>query len=46
MSRLGWLLPPHSDVMAILRSQAATTVEGMDAFVAWAKGEAARPSPA
>jgi uncharacterized protein len=38
MTRLGWLLPPNHDVLSILRSQAATTVEGMDAFVAWAKG--------
>lgn len=42
MSRLGWLLPEHSDVLAILRSQAATTVEGMDAFLAWAQGEPSR----
>ncbi|MGH2513643.1 MAG: DUF47 domain-containing protein [Candidatus Limnocylindrales bacterium] len=39
MSRLGWLLPPKSDVLGILRLQASTTVEGMDALVAWAGGD-------
>jgi hypothetical protein len=41
MSRLGWLLPADHDVLTILRTQAATTVEGMDAFVAWAQGDPA-----
>ena len=31
---------------AMLRAQAAITVEGMDALVAWARGDAAAPRPA
>ncbi len=39
MTRLGWLLPADSDVLGILRLQATTTLEGMDALVAWASGD-------
>src|ERR1700690_2177784 len=39
MTKLGWLLPAESDVLAILRVQATTTVEGMEALVAWARGD-------
>lgn len=35
-----WLLPEAPDVLRMLRDQAAVTVEGMDALVAWASGEA------
>jgi uncharacterized protein Yka (UPF0111/DUF47 family) len=34
-----WLLPEAPDVLRMLRDQAAVTVEGMDALVAWASGE-------
>ncbi len=40
MTRLSWFLPPHSDVLGTLRIQAAATLEGMDALVAWAGGDA------
>ena len=36
-----WLLPEAPDVLGMLREQAAVTVEGMDALVAWASGEEA-----
>ena len=36
-----WLLPESPDVLGMLRRQAAVTVEGMQALVAWASGEPA-----
>jgi uncharacterized protein Yka (UPF0111/DUF47 family) len=36
-----WLLPESPDVLGMLRRQAAVTVEGMEALVAWATGEPA-----
>jgi uncharacterized protein Yka (UPF0111/DUF47 family) len=36
-----WFMPEVPDVLAMLRRQAAVTVEGMDALVAWTLGEAA-----
>jgi uncharacterized protein Yka (UPF0111/DUF47 family) len=36
-----WLLPAAPDVLEMLRDQAVVTVEGMDALVAWAGGDAA-----
>ncbi len=41
MSTRRWFLPESPDVLGMLREQAAITVEGMDALVAWAHGEAA-----
>ena len=38
--RRRWFLPYTPDVLGLLRAQAAITVEGMDAFVAWAQGDA------
>ena len=38
--RKRWFLPHSPDLVGLLRAQAAVTVEGMDAFVAWAGGEA------
>ncbi len=35
-----WFLPRTADVLAMLRHQAAITVEGTDELVAWAKGDA------
>ena len=35
-----WFLPESPDVLAQLRRQAAITIEGLDAFVAWAGGDA------
>jgi uncharacterized protein len=34
-----WFLPESPDVLAQLRRQAAITIEGLDAFVAWAGGD-------
>jgi uncharacterized protein Yka (UPF0111/DUF47 family) len=36
-----WFLPQTPDVLGMLRDQTEITVEGMDALVAWAGGEAA-----
>ena len=35
-----WFLPDTPDVLGMLRSQTAITVEGMDELVAWAGGDA------
>jgi uncharacterized protein Yka (UPF0111/DUF47 family) len=35
-----WFLPDTPDVLGLLRRQIAVTIEGMDAFVAWAGGDA------
>jgi uncharacterized protein Yka (UPF0111/DUF47 family) len=34
-----WFLPENVDLLAMLRAQAAITVEGMDALVAWTDGD-------
>lgn len=36
-----WFLPETPDVLGLLRTQLAVTIEGMDAFEAWARGDAA-----
>jgi uncharacterized protein Yka (UPF0111/DUF47 family) len=36
-----WFLPETPDVLGLLRRQVAVTIEGMEAFVAWAGGEEA-----
>jgi uncharacterized protein Yka (UPF0111/DUF47 family) len=36
-----WFLPDVPDVLGLLGEQIAVTVEGMDAFAAWAAGDAA-----
>jgi uncharacterized protein Yka (UPF0111/DUF47 family) len=36
-----WFLPETPDVLGMLRDQMAVTIEGMDALVAWAGGDAA-----
>lgn len=41
MTRRHWFLPQTPDVLGMLRQQATITVEGMDALVAWAGGDAA-----
>ena len=41
MKRERWFLPETPDVVGLLRDQVAVTVEGMDAFAAWAAGDAA-----
>lgn len=38
--RRHWFLPDSRDLLEMLRSQAATTVEGMEALVVWAEGDA------
>jgi uncharacterized protein len=35
-----WFLPETPDVLGMLRAQAAVTIEGLEALVAWAAGEA------
>jgi uncharacterized protein len=41
MSRGRWFLPETADVLGLLRRQVAVTIEGLEAFVAWAAGDAA-----
>jgi uncharacterized protein len=36
-----WFLPETPDIVGLLRSQVAVTIDGADAFVAWAGGDAA-----
>jgi uncharacterized protein Yka (UPF0111/DUF47 family) len=36
-----WFLPETPDIVGLLRSQVEVTIEGADAFVAWAAGDAA-----
>ncbi len=36
-----WFLPEQPDIVALLRRQVAVTLEGLDAFAAWAGGDAA-----
>ena len=39
MSRGRWFLPETPDVLGLLRRQVAVTIEGVEAFVAWAAGD-------
>jgi len=41
MSRAHWFLPETPDVLGLLRGQVAVTIEGVDAFAAWAGGDTA-----
>ena len=41
MTSRRWFLPETPDVLRMLREQTAITVDGMDALVAWAGGDAA-----
>ena len=41
MTTKRWFLPENPDLLAMLREQAAITVEAMDALVAWSDGDAA-----
>jgi uncharacterized protein Yka (UPF0111/DUF47 family) len=41
VSRGHWFLPEMPDVLGLLRSQLDITVRGIDAFAAWAAGDAA-----
>jgi uncharacterized protein Yka (UPF0111/DUF47 family) len=41
MRRRRWFLPAVPDLLGVLREQVTVTVEGLDAFAAWAGGEAA-----
>ena len=36
-----WFLPETPDVLGLLRGQVRVTIEGLDAFVSWADGDAA-----
>lgn len=40
MSRARWFLPESPDVLGMLAGQMSLTREGMDALVAWARGDA------
>jgi uncharacterized protein Yka (UPF0111/DUF47 family) len=40
VTRRRWFLPDNPDVLALLRAQLAVTIEGLDAFAAWAGGDA------
>ncbi len=40
MSRGRWFLPETPDVLGLLRAQVAVTIEGIDTFGAWARGDA------
>jgi uncharacterized protein len=40
MKRSRWFLPAEPDVLGLLRAQLSVTVEGTDAFAAWAAGDA------
>jgi hypothetical protein len=39
MKRPHWFLPAEPDVLGLLGAQVAVTVEGADAFAAWAAGD-------
>jgi uncharacterized protein Yka (UPF0111/DUF47 family) len=39
MSRARWFLPATPDVLGLLRVQLAVTIEGVDAFASWARGD-------
>jgi uncharacterized protein Yka (UPF0111/DUF47 family) len=41
MSHRRWFLPETPDVLGMLRSQMAVTIDGVDAFARWATGDAA-----
>lgn len=41
MTRQHWFLPETPDVLGLLRGQVAVTIEGLDAFRAWAGGDPA-----
>jgi len=41
MTRTHWFIPQSPDVLAMLREQARTTVEGLDELCAWARGDSA-----
>jgi uncharacterized protein len=41
VSRGRWFLPQTPDVLRLLRAQLAVTIEGVDAFAAWARGDTA-----
>jgi uncharacterized protein Yka (UPF0111/DUF47 family) len=41
VSRSHWFLPERPDVHGLLRHQVAVTIEGLEAFCAWARGDAA-----
>lgn len=39
MARRRWLLPATPDVLGLLREQLSVSIQGMQAFVAWASGD-------
>jgi len=39
MRRGRWFLPETPDVLGLLRAQLGVTIEGVDAFAAWARGD-------
>jgi uncharacterized protein Yka (UPF0111/DUF47 family) len=45
MSRARWFLPESPDVLGLLRTQVAVTIEGAEAFAAWARGDVSAAEP-
>jgi uncharacterized protein Yka (UPF0111/DUF47 family) len=41
MTKMRWFLPEAPDVLGLLRRQVAVTIDGLDAFGAWAAGDRA-----
>jgi len=41
VTRRRWFLPETPDILGLLRRQVGVTIEGMDAFAAWAGGDVA-----
>ena len=41
MTHRRWFLPDTPDILGLLRVQVAVTIEGLDAFAAWADGDTA-----
>jgi uncharacterized protein Yka (UPF0111/DUF47 family) len=41
VTRRRWFLPQTPDVLGLLRAQVAVTIQGVDAFAAWAGGDTA-----
>ena len=39
MTKRPWFLPESFDLIGMLRKQAAVTIEGLDALLAWARGD-------
>jgi uncharacterized protein Yka (UPF0111/DUF47 family) len=45
VKRPRWFLPETPDVLGLLRAQVGVTIEGIDAFAAWARGDRSAAEP-